>query len=81
MEAAWHTRYRPALSLSLRRRREGQPVRVIAIADRAQARLYRRFVRMTMRGKPSPKVVVAMARELVGYLWAVLYPGVMTQED
>jgi transposase len=79
VEAAWHTRFRPALSLSLRRRREGQPVRVIAIADRAQARLYRRFVRMTMRGKPSPKVVVAMARELVGYLWAVLYPGVMTQ--
>jgi hypothetical protein len=46
---------------------------VIAIADRAQERLHRRFVRMTFKGKPSRKVVVAMARELVDYLWSVLY--------
>lgn len=73
VEAAWHNRSRPALGLPLRQRRQGQPARVIAIADRAQERLHRRFVRMTFKGKPSQKVVVAMARELVGYLWSVLY--------
>jgi transposase len=72
VEAAWHQRHRPGVSMPLRRRREGQPAAVIAIADRAQERLYRRYVRMMARGKPHPKVVVAMARELVGFLWAVL---------
>jgi transposase len=74
VEAAWHHRHRPALSEPLRRRREGQPARVLAIADRAQERLYHRWVRMTMRGKSQPKTIVAMARELVGYLWATLHP-------
>ncbi len=75
VEAAWHNRHRPGISLSLRRRREGQPDRVLAIADRAQQRLSARYARMSMRGKPNPKTVVAMARELVGYLWATLHPS------
>jgi transposase len=73
VEAAWHNRSRPAIGLPLRKRRQGQPARVIGIADRAQERLNRRFVRMTFKGKPSQKIVVAMARELVGYVWAALY--------
>jgi transposase len=74
VEAAWHHRHRPVPSQPLRRRREGQPTHVIAIADRAQERLHARFVRMTRRGIPYNKTIVAMARELVGYLWATLYP-------
>jgi hypothetical protein len=62
------------LSQPLRKRREGQPAAVLAIADRAQQRLHARFVRMTHRGIPYNKVVVAMARELVGFIWATLYP-------
>jgi transposase len=72
VEAAWHHRHRPAISQPLRKRREGQPGWVLAIADRAQERLWRRWSRMTFKGKPTQKVVVAMARELVGYIWAVL---------
>jgi transposase len=72
VEAAWHHRHRPVPSQPLRRRREGQPVQVIAIADRAQERLHGRFMRMTRRGIHYNKTVVAMARELVGYLWATL---------
>ena len=72
VEAAWHHRHRPVRSQPLRRRREGQPVHVIAIADRAQERLHARFVRMTRRAVHYNKTVVAMARELVGYLWATL---------
>lgn len=78
VEAAWHNRHRPGVSLPLRKRREGQPARVLAIADRAQQRLSARYARMSVRGKPHPKTVVAMARELVGYLWATLQPATET---
>jgi transposase len=74
VEAAWHHRHRPVPSQPLRKRRGGQPAHIIAIADRAQERLHARFVRMTRRGVPYNKTIVAMARELVGYLWATLYP-------
>jgi transposase len=75
VEAAWHNRHRPTIGLPLRRRREGQPERVIALADRAQQRLHRRYARLTARGVPSTKAVVATARELAGYIWAVLHPS------
>ena len=75
VEAAWHQRHRPALSAPLQQRREGQPARVLAIADRAQERLAARYRRMTLHGKVHPKTIVAMARELTGYLWAVLHPA------
>lgn len=74
VEAAWHHRHRPALSAPLRRRRVGQPARVLAIADRAQERLCARYRRMTGCGTIQPKTIVAMARELTSYLWAVLHP-------
>jgi len=74
VEAAWHYRHRPAISRELARRREGQPASVIAVADRAQQRLHARYQRMLARGKPHNKVVMAMARELVGFLWAALEP-------
>ncbi len=35
-------------------------------------RLHRRFNRMIERGKPRPKVVVAVARELTGFIWAAM---------
>jgi transposase len=73
VEAAWHYRHRPNLAY-LQSRREGQPARVIALADRAMQRLNRRFQRMLERGKPKPKIAVAIARELAGFVWAALYP-------
>jgi transposase len=75
IEAAWHYRHRPGVGAGLRRRREGQPVGIIAIADRAQHRLCRRFRHLTERSKPFNKVVVAVARELIGFVWAALYPA------
>ena len=72
VEAAWHYRHSPRVGLRLRKRREGQPARVIAIAERAHVRLSRRHRQLTARGKPSNKVTVAVARELVGFLWATL---------
>jgi len=74
IEAAWHSRHRPAVGFRLRERRRGQPPSVIAIADRAQHRLHARYQRLQARGKPHNKVVTAVARELVGFLWAALDP-------
>jgi transposase len=72
-EAAWHYQHRPGVGTALQRRREGQPARVIAIADKAQHRLCRRFRRLTAEHKPAPKAAVAVARELTGFLWATLH--------
>jgi transposase len=71
-EAAWHYQHRPGIGRALQGRRAGQPPRVIAIADKAQHRLCRRFRRLTAEHKPAPKVAVAIARELAGFLWAAL---------
>jgi transposase len=73
VEASWNCRHRPSTA-ALKARRKGQSPAVIAIADRAMHRLYRRYHRMTARGKAAPTAVVAMARELAGFIWAALYP-------
>lgn len=72
IEAAWHHRHKPRVGEALARRRHGQPAAMIALADRAQLRLSRRYRHMERRGKHPTKIVVAVARELVGYLWAAL---------
>jgi transposase len=72
IEASWHDQHRPGVGPGLLKRRKGQPARVIAIADKAQQRLCRRFRRLTAKDKPAAKVVVAVARELAGFIWAAL---------
>lgn len=71
IEAAWHYRHRPS-AVSLKKRRTGQPTQVIALADKAMLRLNRRFNRLVERGMPRPKVAVAIARELTGFVWAAM---------
>ena len=75
VETAWHYQHRPSVGIALARRRKGQPGRVIAIADKAQQRLCRRFRKMMAEHKPAPKIAVAIARELAGFLWAALQPA------
>jgi hypothetical protein len=72
IEAAWHYRHVPTVGKGLRTRRQGQPAAVIALADKALQRLHRRFARLTARGKLPHKAVVAVGRELVGFVWAAL---------
>jgi transposase len=74
VESAWHYRHRPQIGQALRKRREGQPGQVIAIADKAAQRLHRKFQKLRDKGKAMGTVVVAVARELVGFLWAAIYP-------
>jgi transposase len=77
VEAGWQARHKVCVPQALARRREGQPGWVISIADRASRRLYRRYWQLSNRRKMMPKVVVAVARELVGFLWEVLYRQAM----
>jgi transposase len=74
VETAWHYQHHPSIGVTLARRRQGQPARVIAIADKAQQRLCRRFRKWAAAHKPAPKIAVAIARELAGFVWAALHP-------
>ena len=56
---------------TLRRRQAGQPAAVVEVAWTAQGRLHRRFRRLLGRGKLKQEAVVAVARELLGFVWAV----------
>jgi transposase len=71
IEAAHHYRQPPKVSKELSRRQEGQSRRVREIAWEAQNRLNRRTWKLMARGVMVPKVVVAVARELVGFIWAI----------
>jgi transposase len=71
VEAAWHYRHRPVVTPTIRKRREGQPTAVLAIARRADQRLHAKFQRLVARGKRSTEAAVAVARELAGFVWAI----------
>jgi len=73
VESAWHYRHRPGVGKGLKCRRQDQPQWALDMADRAMARLHKRYWRLLDRGKAPGVVVVALARELAGFLWAVLH--------
>jgi transposase len=72
IEAAWHYRRRPAISLTLRRRQDGQPPAAIEAAWRAQLRLSARWAHLdARRAKRRTTVAVAVARELACFVWEI----------
>lgn len=71
IQAAWSYRHRPQTSVELKRRQAGQPPAVITHAWKAQQRLHQRYTHLAYRKRPQI-AVVAVARELVGFLWAVM---------
>jgi transposase len=71
VEAGFAYRHRPSVSRAIQARREGQPAPVIAIAQAAQQRLCARFQKLTARGKPPLSVTTTIARELLGFMWAI----------
>lgn len=72
IESAWHARHKPAIPAALRQRREGQPPEIVALADRAQQRLHRRYWRLVQRGKRPTVAATAVAQGLAGFVWAAL---------
>jgi transposase len=71
-ECAEHYVLPPKVSKELSRRQEGQSPEVCALSWKAQNRLHLRFTRLLARRLPRNKAKVAVARELCGFLWALL---------
>jgi transposase len=71
IEAAWAYQHRPAIGATLRTRQRGVSEEVKAIAWKAQHRLHRRYCRLLATGKLKPQAVTAVARELLGFIWAI----------
>jgi transposase len=71
-QIAWHYRHGPKVGSTLKARRQGQPSWMVEIADRAHQRLSRRYWALLHKGKPINKVITAIARELVGFIWEAL---------
>ena len=71
VEAAWTYRHSAALGVDHQRRQKDLPEPVRDIAWKAQTRLCARFRRLLAKGKRNTVVVVAIAREIAAFLWAI----------
>ena len=71
VEAAWTYRFPARVTQIIRDRLNGLPEPIRNVAWKAQVRLSARYRKLIAAGKPAPKVVVAIARELVGFIWAI----------
>ncbi len=71
VEVAKQYSHRAAITRTLKKRQEGVPKEVLAIAWKAQKRLCRRFLTLVMRGKHKNITAVAIARELAAFVWAL----------
>jgi transposase len=71
VEGAWAYRYPAKVSRHLQLRLEKQPKIIQDIRWKAQVRLCKRYRRLMARGKHANLVVVAIARELGGFMWAI----------
>ena len=71
VEAAWAYRYRPAIGPSLRKRQEDLSASVREISWKAQHRLHSRYIKLVLAGKHRNIAVMAVARELLGFVWAI----------
>lgn len=71
VEAAWHSRHIPRVGINLKKRQEGLPEEIKEIAWKAQHRLYRKYHRAVSRGKNKNVAIVAVAREMLGFMWAI----------
>lgn len=72
VECAQHYATPPKVSKELSRRQQDQPQEVRAISWRAQNRLHRRYTRLLARRLHRNKAIVAIARELCGFIWELL---------
>lgn len=71
VEAAWHYRHRPAVKGKLRARLEELEPGIQEISWKAQNRLHKKYMRLVLqRGKHKNVAIGAVARELVGFVWA-----------
>ena len=71
VEAAWAYRHRPSIGPELAMRQKGASPEVKEIAWKAQHRLHSRYRKLLAKGKTKQKVMTALARELLGFVWDI----------
>jgi transposase len=71
VEAAWTYRHSAGIGRNHQRRQQGLPPQIRDIAWKAQTRLAARYRRLMAKGKRKNIVVVAIAREIAAFLWAI----------
>jgi transposase len=73
VEAAWTYQHRPNVQGRVLRRQKSLALSDEArrIAWKAQQRLHKRFTALAARGKNPNQIVTALARELLGFMWAI----------
>jgi transposase len=71
IEGAWAYRYNAKVSRQMQQRQETLPQAIRDIAWKAQVRLCKRYRRLVAKGKHPNVVVVAIARELAAFMWAI----------
>lgn len=71
VEAAWQYRFPARIGTTIAKRQDECSEDARAIAWKAQVRLCARFRRLRARRMLSTKAVVAIARELSGFVWAI----------
>lgn len=71
VEIAWHYQHSPRVSPIIAARQDALPKEVTDIAWKAQLRLNAKFKRLAARRVMKNKAVVAVARELSGFVWAI----------
>jgi transposase len=79
IEGAWSYRYPAKVSRHLQLRLEQLPQAIQNIGWKAQVRLCKRFRYLTARGKHANQVVVAIAREMAAFIWAIAREVQMTR--
>jgi len=72
IECSQHYANPPKVSKELSRRQERQPDSVLKISWKAQNRLHSRFNKLAARRLHRNKILVAIARELIGFIWEAL---------
>jgi len=71
VEAAWNYRFPARKTRCIEQRAEKTSARVQAMAWQAQKRLCGRYQSLMQAGKEKKQVTTAVARELVGFIWAI----------
>jgi transposase len=71
VEAAWAYQHKPWVGGLLLKRQQGLEQKIKDIAWKAQWRLCTRYKKLAANGKNKPQVVTAIARELLGFMWAI----------
>jgi transposase len=71
VESAWSYRHQPAIKRDLEKRQENQSMEIKAISWKAQNRLHLKYRKLVLKGKHKNLAIGAVARELVGFVWAI----------